>query len=457
MNDQCNELLAVAEKIIALGSKQVDQIEVLVRNTFNIDANVALGQIKTAEKTRETGVAIRCIADNRLGCAFTNRFDKDTLEKTVREAKSSAECSTPDKAWKDLPTKATYRPVGEVWDPSILEKEPSIFVDLLSDMIRKTLAHNKDIIVGQAGIGVSYGWNAYANSNGVDVADRGTRAFVYLGIVAPTPTGGMTPSIFESDISRSFDLDIDQVVNRGVQYVELAREPAKGETGFGTVIFMGNALGELLYYSFFPSILGENVVRKKSAIAACKDDLIASPNLSIIDNGLQPRCFRTSLFDDEGVPKQVTPIIEKGKLRSFLWDNFWANRHDEKSTGNAQRNLRTGVVRIQPTTIVIPNNKGALRDLISDVDSGYLVKGLQGAHSSNQDTSDFSVVANPCFRIMDGQLTGCVNGLMLAGKAFQLIQQVDSVGGDTREFFLPDTAFYGPSVRFTNLQIIAKG
>jgi PmbA protein len=267
----------------------------------------------------------------------------------------------------------------------------------------------------------------------------------------------MTPSIFESAVSRSFDLDIEHVVDRAVRYVELARVPVKGETGSGTVIFVGNALGDLLYHAFFPSICGENVVRRKSAMADRKGDLIASPNLSIIDDGLRPGCFRTSLFDDEGVPKQFTSIIEKGRLRSFLWDNYWASRHDEKSTGNAQRDLRTGTIKIQPTTIVIPNDRESLEDLVSDVDSGYLIKGLQGAHSSNQDTGDFSVVANPCFRIVDGQLVGCVHGLMLAGKAFQLIQQVDRVGGDAREFFLPGTAFYGPSVRFTDLQTISKG
>lgn len=457
MNDQRNELLFVAEQIVAFGSKQVDQIEVLIQHTFNIGANVALGQMKTARKTQEAGAAIRCVVGKRLGCAFTNRLDQATLEETVKQAISAAKTSAIDETWSNLPMKTVYGKVRDEWDDSILEREPRVFIDLLTDVTQKVIARSKDIIVGQAGVGVVYGWSAYANSNGVSISDRGTRASVYLGVVAPTPTGGMTPSIFESEVSRNYALDTDGMVNRAVHYVQIAKKPAKGETGSGSVIMIGNALGSLLYYSFFPSIRGENVVRGKSMLASRRGDQIASKSLSIIDDGLQPGAFRTSLFDDEGVARQTTPIIEKGKLGTFLWDNYWANRNGVQSTGNAQRNLRTGVVEIQPSTIVVPSGEGSLEDLIGDVDSGYLIKGFQGAHSSNQDTGDFSVVGNPCFRIENGQLTGCVQDLMLAGNAFQLIKKVDSIGEDVREFFLPNTAFCGPSIWFTDLQVVAKG
>lgn len=456
MVDKQDELLALAEWVVALGSKSVDQIEVVVQDTFSVNADVALGQMKTASKTQETGAAVRCITDRRLGCAFTNRLDQASLKKTVKQAMSASRSGTSDAKWRDLPMKTGYGSVCDVWDDAILEKEPGEFIDLLADMTHRTLAQKKGIIVGQAGIGASYGWNAYANSNGIGIADRGTMAFVYLGVVAPTSTGGMTPSIFESDVSRNFSLDIDQVMERAIQYVQLAKEPAKGETGSGTVIILGNALGELLYYSFYPSISGESVVREKSVLAQCQGDKVASEKFSLLDDGIKPGAFRTSLFDGEGIQRQTTPIIKDGKLNSFLWDNYWANCYGEKSTGNAHRNIRTGVVDIQPTTIAVPEGKGSLDDLTNDVASGYLIKGFQGAHSSNQDTGDFSVVANPCFRIENGQLVGCINGLMLAGNAFKLIQNVDRVGGDTREFFLENTAFYGPSIRFPDVQVVTN-
>ena len=42
-------------------------------------------------------------------------------------------------------------------------------------------------------------------------------------------------------------------------------------------------------------------------------------------------------FDGEGVPHQKTAVIEKGVLRSFLYDNYSAKKEGKESTGNAAR------------------------------------------------------------------------------------------------------------------------
>ncbi len=456
MKDRRDELLALAEKAVAFGSKHVDQIEVYMQDLFNTEAEVAIGQINSANRTQDAGAAIRCIVGTRLGCAFTNKLDQATIQKAVKQAIAAAKSSTEDATWKGLPTKAKYSEVSGTWDDAIPEKEPGVFVDLLAETSQKATAQSEGGIVGQAGVGSVFGWSAYANSLGVGAADRSTIAYIYIVLLAPTPTG-MTPGIIEIDVQRNFDLELERVVTDAVKYLKVAKKTVDGETGAQTVVFTGNAIGTLLYFALLPSARGDSIVREKSILADKLGDKIASEKLSFLDDGLRPGAWATSLFDDEGVPRQSTPVIEKGKLKSFVWDTYWANRHGVESTGNASRNMRTGVISIQPSTLVVPEGKGSLEDLISDIDSGYLVKGLQGAHSSNQDTGDFSVVANPCFRIIDGELTGCVNGQMVAGGAFDLIQKVDKLAGNSRQYLLPGgVAIHGPSISFSGVQAIAK-
>jgi PmbA protein len=109
------------------------------------------------------------------------------------------------------------------------------------------------------------------------------------------------------------------------------------------------------------------------------------------------------------------------------------------------------------TNMVIPPGKKSFEDMISDVSSGYLVKGLQGAHSSNEETGDYSVVANPAFRIVDGELTGAVHGLMLAGNAFEFFKQLEEIGNDVRPYFVGGTgALITPTLKFSDVQIVAK-
>ncbi|MFW9935356.1 MAG: TldD/PmbA family protein [Candidatus Thorarchaeota archaeon] len=456
MKDKQQTLLTLAEKAVAFGSKKVDQIEIFLQDNYEISCEVALGQISKAIKSQEAGASIRVVTKKRLGSAYTNRLNIDAIEESVKRAVAAAKASTPDETWKDFAPSTKYAKLTGTWDESIPEKDPSVFVDLAMKITKDIMKKDSSIIIGEAGSGGFYGWTAYANSNGISVTDRGTGTYAYSVLVAPTDTG-MTPSVWSIDVNRNFKLDLDYIVNTTVHDVLLAKKHAKGETGPGTILFEASALGSLLAYAFMPALKGENVVREKSKLADKKDNDVASKALTFTDDGRFKGGYATALFDGEGVPQQKTSIIEKGKLRSFLWNNYWANRHGETSTGNAQRNLRTGVVETAPTNMVVSGGKHSLEDMLSEIKSGYLIKGLQGAHSSNQETGDYSVVGNPAFRIIDGELIGAVHGLMLAGNAFDLIKNVAVVGSDVRSYLVgAGGSFIAPSIQFSDIQVVAK-
>ena len=449
--DRREELLSLAERAVAYGSKMVDQIEVLVQDDYDISCVVQLGQMNKAAKVQEAGASVRCVVDQRVGSAFTNRLDWASLERAVERAVASAKASTKEEKWPGLPTKKPYGKLEGAWDSDIPSREVGEFVDFTVEMSRRAAQRGEGIIVGEAGTGIIYGWVAYANSNGLSSADRGTAAYTYLTLVAPSPAG-MTPMVFDFDVKRRYDLDMDRVVEATVRDVLLAKKTARAETGPSTVILTAYALKELLTFTLVPALKGENVARGKSVLAGRRGEHIASKGLSLTDDGLFPGAMNSSLFDGEGVPHQKTPLIVNGRLESFLWDTYWAGRQGETSTGNASRNLRTGVVTIQPTNLVISPGGESLEDIISGVKSGYLIKAFQGAHSSNQETGDFSVVGNPAFRIQDGELTGCCHGLMLAGNIFDLIQHFDRAANDVRDYM----GIVAPSTLFTDVQIVAK-
>lgn len=456
MDDPENTLLTLAEKTITFGSKLTDHIELLIRNSYEIGCEISLGQMSKALKSQDGGASIRCVLGKQRGSAFTNRINESTLQETVKRAIAAAKASTPDSTWKSFPKPTKYSPLSGTWDDAIREAEPGVFVDMTTEMGEKVKKQDSSIILAEAGTGSFYGWSAYANSNGVSIADRGTGVYAYTALVAPTPSG-MTPQVWTADISRTLKLDLDFVVETTVRDVLLAKKSAKGKTGKEAVLFGGYALGDLLLNAALPSFMGNNIVRGKSRLANKQGEQVASKVLTIHDDGRFPNGYATSLFDGEGVPRQTTTIVERGELRSFLWDSYWGQRHGESSTGNAARLLREGLVTIGMTNMVIPSGKHSLEAMIGDISSGYLVKGLQGAHSSNEETGDFSVVANPAFRIIDGQLTGAVHGLMLAGNVFDFFCQVEKIGSDIRPYFAGGSgALITPTLKFSDVQIVAK-
>ncbi len=456
MKDRQQELQTLVDKTIAFGSKYVNQLEVYIQDNYEIGCIINLGEMNKATKFQDAGASVRCILDHRLGCAFTNQLTFETLKKTVNQAISAAKASTPDQTLVDFPEKEQYKPTKDTWDDAIPEKDPSVFVDLTTQIASKVSKLDSSIIIGEAGTGVFFGWTAYSNSNDISIADRGTGVYAYSALVAPTPTG-VTPPATAIDVNRSFKMDIDYVVNSAVDDVILAKNSVKGKTDSSIVIFAEASLANLLNFAFVPALRGENVVREKSRLIGRIGDSIASEVLSLIDNGRFPGGFFTSVFDGEGIPRQETQIIDNGKLQSYLWDNYWGQRSNEASTGNATRNLRTGMVITQLTNLIVPPGKPSFKDLIADIKSGYVIKDVQGAHSSNRETGDYSVVGNPTYRIENGEITGAVHGLMLAGNAFELIQKVEQIGSDVRSYFIHGGgAFVAPSIQFKDVPVIAK-
>ncbi len=152
--------------------------------------------------------------------------------------------------------------------------------------------------------------------------------------------------------------------------------------------------------------------------SAFKDKIgtqVASENLTIYDDGLMPSGMRSWSFDAEGVPQQKTPIIEKGILRSFIYDNYSARKEGKESTGNALRGGYLSTPNIGPTNFhIMPSNK-TCETLLAEVDDGLIVYYLQGAHSSNPMSGEFSVVATPAWQIRDGKIADACGGVMLAG------------------------------------------
>jgi PmbA protein len=160
---------------------------------------------------------------------------------------------------------------------------------------------------------------------------------------------------------------------------------------------------------------------------------VASDAITIIDDGLLAGGMRTGKFDAEGFPHQKTPIIKDGILQGFLYDSYTAKKQGKESTGNASRAGYLSTPSIEPTNFhLLPGTKSA-EQLLCEVDDGLLVSYLQGAHSSNPVSGEFSVVATPAWKIRKGKIEHATQGVMLAGNIFELLKNVAALGCNERK------------------------
>jgi PmbA protein len=162
--------------------------------------------------------------------------------------------------------------------------------------------------------------------------------------------------------------------------------------------------------------------------------------------------IRTGMFDAEGVPHQKTPVIEKGVLKNFLFDSYTANKQGKESTGNASRAGYLSTPNIEATNFRIKPGAKSPEELLNEVDDGLMVSYLQGAHSSNPVSGEFSVVATPAWKIHKGKIEHASRGVMLAGNIFELLKNVSAVGNNERKM----GQLVAPWLLVDNVRVIGK-
>lgn len=448
-----HRLLELCRHAVAVGERMgATAVEAQARSASNVGADIEQGQVSAVNRRASDNIAIRAFIGRRMGSAFTNIATRKAVEEALGLALSSARATTEDKDWVALPEPREYPEIRGLWNEDLAAVEPVKVVEISGELMASAVEGEPGLIPALGGSEVAAYRSAFANSGGIAHAERGSVAFAGLGAIAKTE-GGVTPMVFSYEVDRTLELDLDRVVSDLTESIRVCKRTAEGESGKSTVVMHPEAYGEILYYTLQQSVRGDNVARGKSKLEGKVGERIASELVTIVDDGVNPRGAATSISDDEGVPRQRTPVIEGGVLRGFLWDSYWGNRMGEESTGNASRRMRQGLVELSPTNTVVEPGRREIGEIVSEMGSGYLIRGVQGAHSSNPESGDFSVVGNPAMLIEGGELVGAVHGLMFSGNVYELLGQAVEVARTP----ITIQGLIGPEIVFEDVNVISRG
>ena len=197
------------------------------------------------------------------------------------------------------------------------------------------------------------------------------------------------------------------------QQVPIVFSPEIARSIVGHIFEAAN--GSLIYHqsSFFAGKLGEQV---------------ASPELTIIDDGTLIGGFGTAPFDGEGLPTRRTVIIERGVLKSYLLNTYMARKLNMQSTGNASRGI-TGAPGIGAGNLFLESSSPLpSASILAGVKSGLYVTELIG-QGVNMVTGDYSRGASGLW-IENGELSYPVEGITIAGNLREMFQHITAAGDD---------------------------
>ncbi|MCW4010936.1 MAG: TldD/PmbA family protein [Candidatus Bathyarchaeota archaeon] len=446
-------MLNLAEKAVKVAlQKGASEAEAFVYDGKATSVGIERGQITKTSRIVDRGVGIRVQVHSAIGFAYTNIVsDSAAVEDAAAKALAAARASKPDKDWKALPERKPYAAVTTMVDGEILALRSEDLVNLASRMLDAVAQADTRVFSVEGGAGAGYVSNAVANSNGVAAFDEGTVVECSLATLAKEGNT-VTPICFEFNAERNLNVDPEWVGREAARLAVSALKTKRVETKTYNLVFSQFALQELLYYTLINAVKADSVERNQSPFKDKLGATVGSKCLTIVDDGLLAGGLRTGMFDAEGVPHQKTPVIEKGVLKNFLYDSYTANKQGRESTGNASRAGYLSTPSLEATNFRILSGDKSPEELLGEVDDGLMVSYLQGAHSSNPVSGEFSVVATPAWRIRKGEIEHASRGVMLAGNIFELLKNVSVVANNERKM----GQLVAPWLLVENVKVIGK-
>jgi PmbA protein len=404
------------------------------------------GKIDSLSREQQVGIGLRVWEKQRLGFVFASHWGGGSGGALIGEALAAARSSHPDSFLRiPAPPASPYAEL-EAYDSSLKTMglaERVHFARMVEDTarrfdprvskIRHCLYRDSDYTA------------QIRNSHGLKVEARGTHCTCSLEVVAEEKGSSETGWDMQSSSFFS-DLQAEEVGRRAAEQAVSMLGARVLPTTVAEAIFSPATAAEFL--EVISSALKADVVQKgKSLFKDRVASKVAADGLTLVDDGLLPRGSNSFPFDDEGIPSQRTPLIEKGVLRGFLYDSYWGAREGKPSTGNARRAGFQSPPQISVTNLYPAPGRRTKEEMVKDVSKGALVLSLMGMHTANPISGDFSVGVEGLW-IERGKLHLPFRGMTIAGNIRDWLRSLEEVGSDLRFF----GSHGSPSLRVSKIQ-----
>lgn len=264
------------------------------------------------------------------------------------------------------------------------------------------------------------------NSKGLKLSYKVNYGFVVLSVVAKSDNDTRTG--FKFKILQDLDsLNVEQLVKDACDDAINALNGSQCESKKYKVLLAPNVFASFANV-LLSSVSGDAVNRGKSLLKDKLNQQVASSKLTIVENPHSkehPYFYRA--FDDEGVATMKKAIVEKGVLKTFLYNIEEAKQAKVKSTGNGYGG---SVIGVSTSFVEVKPGKKSKEELCEKIKDGIQITNVQGLHSGmNPLSGDFSLQASG-YRIENGKITTPVNLITIAGNIFKMFNDIVDLGND---------------------------
>lgn len=387
------------------------------------------GRIRTAGFDTSLGFGLRAVVGEATGYAHAGELSESALR---RAADSVAAVASGQGGTSAEPPRPTNSRLYSDANP-LPAMEFGAKTGLLAEL--DSYARSKDARVVQVMASLAGEWQAVQiiRADGHRVADL--RPLVRLNVAVVVEANGRreTGSFgtggrfgYERVVSPEvWQGAVDEALRQALVNLESRPAPA----GEMEVVLGSGWPGILLHEAIGHGLEGDFNRKKTSAFAGLLGKRIASPGVTVVDDGTIPDRRGSLTVDDEGTPTSRTVLIEDGVLTGYLQDRLNARLMGMRATGNGRRQSFAHAPMPRMTNTIMLSGDHTRDEMLASVKRGLFAVNFGGGQVDIT-SGKFVFSASEAYLIEDGRLTAPVKGATLIGNGPDALTRVAMVGSD---------------------------
>jgi TldD protein len=390
------------------------------------------GRVNAGSHNIEAGVGVRAVSGEKSGFAYSDDLVLPALTEAALAARAIASMGGDRKtaiAWRGgATTPRLYQPDDPLASMADTEK-----VALLERLEREARAQDPRVKQVMANLSAVHEVVLVARSDGLLAAD--IRPLVRVNVTVIVEANGRRETGHSGGGGR-FTL---QELAQGDAALEHAREAVRqavvnldaveAPAGPMTVVLGPGWPGVLLHEAIGHGLEGDFNRKGTSAFAGRIGQMVAAPEVTVVDDGTLPSRRGSLNVDDEGTPTQCTVLIENGILKGYLQDTLNARLMGVAPTGNGRRESYAHLPMPRMTNTYMLAGKHAPQDVIASVKKGLYAVNFGGGQVDIT-SGKFVFSASEAYLIENGKITRPVKGATLIGNGPDVLTRVSMVGND---------------------------
>lgn len=387
------------------------------------------GRLKSASFDALRGFGLRCVSGESTGYAHTSDPSLAALDRAAEAASAAKRGRSGVMAEPPAGTnRRLYDAIDPVGDPDFQTK-----VDLLAEIDAYVRAKDPSVVQVSASLAGSRRIVGILRPDGDLKTDD--RPLVRINVSVTVERGGRRESGSAGAGGRdAFHVWIGpeswkSLADEALRIARVNLDAIDARAGQADVVLGPGWPAVLLHEAVGHGLEGDFNRKGSSAFSGRVGERVASPGVTVVDDGTIEKRRGSLTVDDEGTPTSRTVLIEDGILKGYMQDRLNARLMGVDSTGNGRRESYAHMPMPRMTNTYMLGGQDDPNEIVASLKDGLYAVNFGGGQVDIT-SGKFVFQCTEAYKVENGKIVAPVKGATLIGDGPTALTRISMIGND---------------------------